>query len=215
MAVMKRHFLVIAGCGPGSPEYLTPAVVSAVQWAEVLVGARRLLDLFPESPAEKIVADADVEKVLREIEVRRGMKRIAVLVTGDPGLCSLARPVVRRFGREACVVIPGVSSVQVAFARIGIDWLGAKIIDAHGQDPGVAPDALADEGKVAVLAGRKEAFPWISRLAARLGNDYRIYLCEDLTLPGEKVRLIDAEALSVLDPSPRSIVLFVREDCWT
>lgn len=212
MVVMKQHFLVIAGCGPGSPEYLTPAVHAAVEWAEVLVGARRLLDLFPSSPAEKIAAGADVEAILREIETRRELKRIVVLVTGDPGLCSLAQPVIRRFGREACRVIPGVSSVQVAFARLGLDWQGAKIIDAHGEDPSVEPERLAGEGKIAVLAGRKEAVRWIGRLAAALGEGYRICLCRDLTLPGEQVKAVTGKELPTCDLSPRSIVVFVRED---
>ncbi len=32
--------IVIVGCGPGSPEYLTPAAKKAVYAADVLVGAQ-------------------------------------------------------------------------------------------------------------------------------------------------------------------------------
>jgi precorrin-6B methylase 1 len=66
----------------------------------VLVGARCLLDLFSDAGAERIAVDADIERVLDGIEKRRGFKRIVVLVTGDPGLFSLAQPVIRRFGRR-------------------------------------------------------------------------------------------------------------------
>ncbi len=212
MAAVKQHPIIIAGCGPGSPDFLAPTVRRAVEGAEVLVGARRLLDLFPESAAEKIAVGADVEQALRAIDERRSDKKIVVLVTGDPGLCSLARPVVDRFGRDACLVIPGVSSVQAAFARLGLDWTDAKIIDAHREDPAAVPEGLRGVAKIAVLAGRQEAFRWVARLAEAVGDGYRIYACEDLTLPGERVREVGKKDLDVLRFSPRCVVLFLRED---
>ena len=212
MATMKQHPIVIAGCGPGSPDFLTPAVRRAVEGADVLVGAKRLLELFPESAAEKIAVGADVEQALRAIDARRSGKKIVVLVTGDPGLCSLARPILKRFGRDSCRVIPGVSSVQAAFARLGLDWTDAKMIDAHREDPAVAPEGLRGAAKIAVLAGRQEAFRWGARLAEAVGDGYRIYACEDLTLPGERVSEVGMEDLVVLSFSPRCVVLFIRED---
>jgi len=212
MAAVKQHPIVVAGCGPGSPDFLTPAVRRAVEGAEVLVGAKRLLELFPESAAEKIAVGADVEQALRAIDERRSGKKIVVLVTGDPGLCSLARPVIDRFGRGACRVIPGVSSVQAAFARLGLDWTDARIIDAHREDPAAAPEGLRGVAKIAVLAGRQEAFRWVARLAEAIGDGYRIYVCEDLTLAGEKVSEVGKKDLGVLRFSPRCVVLFIRED---
>lgn len=212
MAAVKQHPIIIAGCGPGSPDFLAPTVRRAVEGAEVLVGARRLLDLFPESAAEKIAVGADVEQALRAIDERRSDKKIVVLVTGDPGLCSLARPVVDRYGRDACLVIPGVSSVQAAFARLGLDWTDARIIDAHREDPAAVPEDLRGVAKIAVLAGRQEAFRWVARLAEAVGEGYRIYACEDLTLPGERVREVGKKDLDVLRFSPRCVVLFLRED---
>ena len=125
----------IVGCGPGSLDYLTPASLRAIEQAEVLVGAKRLLDLFAASPAERIVVSAEIGEVLDHIAVRADRQRIAVLVTGDPGLFSLAKPVIERFGRTRCRVIPGVSSVQTAFARIGVDWADARIISIHKEYP--------------------------------------------------------------------------------
>ncbi len=202
--------IIIAGCGPGSPDYLIPEAKRAIEEAEVLVGSRRLLGLFPDHPAERVVAGTDVPQVLEEILIRRNRK-VVVLVTGDPGLCSLANPVLRRFGHQACHVIPGVSSVQVAFARVGIDWLNARIIDAHGEDPGIELSSLAGEEKIAVLAGRTAALRWTSRLIRTLGKEFRIYLCEDLTLRGEKVREIKPEDLETVNASPRTVILLIRE----
>ncbi len=209
---VKDIFITIVGCGPGSPDYIAPAARRAVEQANVLVGARRLLDLFPGCAAEKIEAGADIEDVLCEIEVRRHRGGVVVLVTGDPGLCSLAKPVIARFGRRACRIIPGISSIQTAFARIGLDWLGARIIDAHGENPPGDFSGLEKEDKIAVLAGRDESFRWISMLADRAGSGRRIFLCEDLTLPGETVCEINASDLDSCSASPRTVVLLVREE---
>src|SRR5512141_2502938 len=80
----ERH-ITIVGAGPGSLDYLTPAGRRAVERAEVLVGANRLLDLFPDLSAERVPVGADVERALEAIAAC-GRRRVAVLVTGDPGM---------------------------------------------------------------------------------------------------------------------------------
>jgi cobalt-precorrin-7 (C5)-methyltransferase len=209
---VKKAAIIIAGCGPGSPDYLTPAILKAIDNAEVLVGASRLLDLFPGSRSERVVVGSDIEKVLGEIETRRDSRRIVVLVTGDPGLCSLARPILNRFGRSACEIIPGISSLQVAFARIGLDWLDARIIDAHGENPDLTPESLQNEGKIAVFAGRSESIRWVAGLVNALGEGRRIYLCENLTLDDEKIRQVQPAELANIQASSRSIMLIIKEE---
>ncbi len=142
---MEIKPITIAGCGPGALEYVTPAALHAIKQAEILVGARRLLESFPEVAAQRIVVGADVPKALDAIAEHLGQRRIVVLVTGDPGLCSLARPVIQRFGRNACRVIPGISSVHAAFASVGIDWFGARILSAHDRAPDLDPESLVIE----------------------------------------------------------------------
>ena len=207
---VKRAAIVIVGCGPGSPDYLTPLARQGVEQAEVLIGASRLLDLFPEHPGERVVVGADLEGVLREIDARRHRK-VAVLVTGDSGLCSLAQPVIKRFGRDACELVPGISSIQVAFARVGLDWLDARIIDAHGAIPDIESGSLADEAKIAILAGKLESLGWVARLARMLGDGYRIYACENLTLPEERMRSVRSADLDGLDVSSRTVFLLIKE----
>jgi precorrin-6y C5,15-methyltransferase (decarboxylating) CbiE subunit len=128
----------------------------------VLVGARRLLELFPEHPGERITMEAHTEKVLAAI-AQRPDKKIAVLVSGDPGLASLAQPILKRFGPTRCRVIPGISSLQAAFACLGLDWLSVRIIDAHGKDPDLQAEALKGVTKIAVLGGRPQSFEWLQR----------------------------------------------------
>jgi cobalt-precorrin-7 (C5)-methyltransferase len=200
----------IVGCGPGSLDYLTPASLRAIEEAEVLVGAKRLLDLFADSPAERIFVKAEIGEVLDHIAVRVDSQRIAVLVTGDPGLFSLAKPVIERFGRSRCRVIPGVSSVQTAFARIGVDWADARIISIHKEYP-VNYAEVADADKVAVFCGRKDATKWIAdHLLRNQPRDLRIFVCENLTMEDEQVQEVNSADLTALDAAPSTIVLIIK-----
>lgn len=204
--------ITIVGCGPGGQEYLTPAARCAIEQAEVLVGARRVLEGLAPTAAERIVVGADIAGALEALAARVGRQRIAVVVSGDPGVCSLAQPVIRRFGRAACRVIPGITAVQVAFARLGLEWFGATLLSAHEGIPPVTAAALAGARKIAVLAGNPVSLPWLRSLGRELAASHAIVVCENLTLPEERVHRVSAEELAGLPLPPRTIVLFVSQE---
>jgi len=203
--------IIIAGCGPGHPDYLTDAVRNAVARAEVLVGARHLLDLFPGKPATRIPVGSDIPAVVARIEAER-QRRIVVLVSGDPGLFSLARTLQKHFGTRQCQLLPGVSSVQLACARLGIDWHDLQIVSAHGRSPEITADRLNRYRKIAVLAGTGEANRWAADLLEQLGERYRAFACENLTLKDERIRQLEAAGLRAAELSSRTIILLLARE---
>ena len=208
---MKRHRITIVGCGPGNTDHLTAIARREIDDAEVLAGAPRLIEGFPHSKVQRIPVRANIAQALDRIAACRG-KRVVVLVTGDPGLCSLAQPVIRRFGRAACRVIPGISAIQAAFAAVGVDWTDARIITAHHRLPDIQVDTLASAAKIAVLAGNQAALPWLTQLAGVMGKSFRIFVCQDLTLPEESVRCVPATKLHTMKLSSRAVILFIRKE---
>jgi cobalt-precorrin-7 (C5)-methyltransferase len=206
-----NHRISVVGCGPGSPDYITPAAHKAVAESDVLIGASRLLDVFTESTAERVAVTANIEDVLERIRSIPVEKRVAVLVTGDPGIFSLAKKIVENFGRKECRIIPGVSSVQAAFAAIGLDWADAAIISAHKQDPEDIP-SMDCWDKIAILGGRDNSLKWIaSHLPEDTVSERRIFLCENLTLHEECIREINPEELVGLRTSSRTVVIVVKK----
>jgi precorrin-6y C5,15-methyltransferase (decarboxylating) CbiE subunit len=211
MAIAKKKIIII-GCGPGAESYITPAARAAAQKANVFIVSRRLQNLFPETAAERIDSGIDIEGTIATMAARRddGLQ-VVLLATGDPGIASLAQPVIRRFGRENCEVIPGISSVQVAFARLGLSWENARIISAHSRDPEESAADLQDVDKLAILGGREGSLRWAARLIPGMGGGRRVFLCEELTLPGEKVREVEAGELTEIPVSTRAIILIIKE----
>ena len=204
--------ITIVGCGPGSADYLTPAAQKAVAKAQVLAGAQRLLSLFPDSSAQRIIVTGHIKEALDKIVQVARNKSIAVLVSGDPGLFSLSKSVLSRFGHDHCTVIPAVSSVQVAFARTGLDWQDAKIISAHHKLPIIQKLNFRDYSKIAILTGHKNIKPWLTDLVNNLEDNVDIFVCENLTLENESVRNINPEQLKRIEFTSRAIILIVKKE---
>ena len=210
MSEEKKNILIV-GCGPGAAEHITPAARAAAGKADVLIVSQRLKDLFPEVAAERIDSGTDIAGTLDIIASRRDDGRqVVLLTTGDPGLASLAQPVILRFGRENCEVIPGISSIQIAFARLGLEWQDVRIVTAHGSDPEESAEELRGCDKIAILGGQPDSLRRAAGMIPELGKDRRIFLCEELTLPGEKIREIRVDDLLRGPVSSRSIVLVIR-----
>ncbi len=207
--------ITIVGCGPGGRDYLTQVAVQAVRASSVVLGSERLFALFPEYKGQRVVIGAHVQEALDTIFRELEVGPVTVLVSGDPGLCSLAKPIVARLGPTRCRVIPGISSVQVAFARLGLDWLDAVFLTAHGRNLRVSPEECRRFEKIAILAGGTESWPQIVGFVKQMeaqGGRRDVYVCENLTLPDERVRRVGTDEIVSGNWASRSLVLLVRTD---
>lgn len=207
MAINK---IAIIGCGPGARECVTLEALAEIARAEAVIGTPHLLALFPNAKAETIAVRGYRQETIEGIQRLEG-RRIALLVTGDPGLASLASAVIQHFGIDACRVLPGISSVQVAFARLGLSWEGARIISAHATAPSLDVGSLLSESKIAILTGAEGSMQWIASLARKLGEGWQFVVAQDLTLPSERIFGVHAEELEALPQPLRAVVVCYRK----
>lgn len=202
--------ITIIGCGPGHPDYVTQQAQHAVMDSRLLVGSDRLLSLF-DTTAPTVSCPAYSADAIKVVEQHLVEGPVTVLVSGDVGLCSLAIPLVAHFGIDKCRLIPGISSVQVAFSRLGLDWKDAKILSTHADLPKDALDDLNRFDRIAVLGGGSKSLDWVQNLSVHLGPQYAVYLCEDLTLETEHIRQLQPQSIDVAKPRSLSIYLFIKE----
>lgn len=200
--------LMIIGCGPGAVDYMTEAGRKGIAQADALAGSAHLLKLYTTDGKAQLPIASDIDGALEAIDVylKEG-KRVAVLVSGDPGLCSLATPVIRRFGMEACEVIPGISSVQLLFARLGLDWMEARIISAHKSLPALEASELAGVKTLVILCGHHVSQQWVIEMYLSLGQGRKLIVCQDLSLPSERIDEVDGAMFSKMELSSRTIVV--------
>lgn len=129
-----ENIIKVVGVGPGGPDYLTAAGAAAIQQAEVVVGGRRLLDQFARPEQETYALAANLEAAIEFIRQKYVHKQLVVLVSGDTGLYSFAATLAEKLPANNLEFIPGISSVQLMFARIKTPWQDAVVLSRHGRE---------------------------------------------------------------------------------
>lgn len=206
------HKLYVIGIGPGTKDYLLPIARRQIQKADCLIGARRILSLFKNLNKEKVYLEGDFKRVISYIKGNRNKKRIAILVSGDPGLHSFLGQIQKLLKKKDYEVIPGISALQMAFARIGESWEDTKIISLHGRKPGNLAKAVKKFKKV-FLFSDAESSP--QRIAAYLLNkkirNRRVVVFEELSYPNERIVDTDLKGLNKMEGSGLCVILIKKE----
>jgi precorrin-2 C20-methyltransferase/precorrin-3B C17-methyltransferase len=121
--------LAVVGLGPAGPEWLTVEARAELAAADELVGYRAYLERVPvragqrRHPSDNRV---EAERAHHGLELACTGARVAVVSSGDPGIFAMAAAVLEeyergngRYGRVDLRVVPGVSAMQAAAARVG------------------------------------------------------------------------------------------------
>ncbi len=204
--------VTVVGVGPGSREYLLPVAERAVLQSDVLVGGARALKLFAHLGKQCYQIDRHLDAVLDFIEAARENQRVAVLLSGDPGYFSLLPRLRARLGEKNLVVIPGISSLQLACARLGMNWEDFFHVSLHGRGLDQL-ERVGDYPKVAVLTEKRFPPSAVCRFFLEKGNEFQqVWILTDLGLPGEQVTSTTLEGGARVEGRPNSIVILVK-DC--
>ncbi|MDI9632592.1 MAG: cobalt-precorrin-7 (C(5))-methyltransferase [Methanolinea sp.] len=168
--------IVGVGCGPG---LLTLQAVREISSARLVYGSRRAIELA----REYFRPDAEV----REIEDYGSLKNLpadaVVLSTGDPMLAGL--------GYLPGEVVPGISSLQLALARLRIPMQDTTVVVAHGRDHAAALGEIRDglsRGKtVFVVADPGFDVRACAESLVDFPGEVVLTVCENLGYPGERI----------------------------
>ncbi|MCF6149038.1 MAG: precorrin-6y C5,15-methyltransferase (decarboxylating) subunit CbiE [Candidatus Kuenenia sp.] len=215
MAEELRNSVIIVGCGPGLKSYITPKALYNIKKADILVGSRRLLKLFPDTTAKRIILEKNYKQLLKKIASWSFTRQVVVLVSGDPCFFSYTKLIVKKFGRESCIIIPGLSSIQLAFAAIGESWEDAGFASVHGRSSGYKEliKKVKDYDKVAVLTDKVNTPARIAGKLAEAGIRKRqMFICENLSLPNESVHETDIQSAMKLEANGSSVVIIKKNE---
>jgi len=206
--------VTIVGIGDDGCASLSSRASNAVASAHVLVGGERHLAFFPQFSGERIVVKSGLGAVLDRIASLANEQTVCVLASGDPLFFGLGALVAARVGPEHVDVIPHPSSVQLAFARIGLKWDDAMCISVHGKSAQGFVTRLKRVHKAAVLTDPDNS---PAQLAARMLEygeaDWDAWVCENLAGKDERVRQFALRDLAqAADIAPLNVLVLVRSD---
>lgn len=181
--------VIVVGIGPGSPDYLLPIASRTITTAKVLVGSKRALDTFASAKQLTKIIDRDITGVLDFIEQQVHCQDVVVMVSGDPGFYSMLAALRRRFATEKLKVIPGISSVQLAFARLSEVWQDAALISMHGRKAADEVLCYRPGYKLGLLTDTQHTPANIAGILLELGwpETASVWLCTKLSYDDEEI----------------------------
>lgn len=203
----------IIGVGNDGKEGLSQTALGLIGKADLLIGGKRLLSFFPESVAGTLAITSNLDEVVERIKAGYGSQRIVVLGSGDPNFYGITATLTRRLPKEWFEVIPAVSAMQWAFARIKEPWDDAVFVSVHGTRP-LEPliDLARRSGKIGVFTDDAHSPPVIARALLAAGiTDFRAYVLEDLQSERERVTETDLTTLAGVTVSPLNTLILIRE----
>lgn len=187
-----EHKVIVVGIGPGSPDYILPIASRSITQAKVLVGSQRALDAFAPRQITTKVIDKDIKGVLSFIREALLKSDVVVMVSGDPGFYSLLVALKQDFSQSQLTVIPGISSVQLAFARMSEVWQDADLISMHGRQASDENLQYAPHKKLGILTDYEHNPSFIAGLLMQHGwpINSQVWLGEALSYEDEQSKKI-------------------------
>jgi precorrin-6Y C5,15-methyltransferase (decarboxylating) len=185
---------------------LNATALAYLRNADVVIGGARTLALL----AREFKASAVQHDLTGKLKAVPDWVRAAradhlacvVLATGDPLCHGIAPYLAQHLCVQALDILPNLSTLQLACARIGLAWQDARIVSVHAKDAGEwargsTPDhglyglaqALRRHGRLLVLTSPDNSPDRIARLllAEGLGDDFHMAVAENLLQPEERV----------------------------
>lgn len=200
----------IVGIGDDGLYGLTTHAGEVIDRAEVLIGKRALLDLAGNDGAEKIPAAGDLQG-LKEAIQGIGDRRAVLLASGDPLFYGITRFLIETIGKDRFEVIPHVSSMQLAFARVKESWDDAYLSNLATQPLDRVVDHIRTADRVGLFTTDSISPAVVAETLLDRRIDYfTAYVCENLGTPRETVTQGDLASIRGQTFSPLNVMVLVR-----
>ena len=181
--------ITVVGIGADGWPGLAPEAREAVLAADLLVGGERQLALVGDrSTAERRPWPDDLRTLVDELPALGDGREIVVLAAGDPLLHGVGVTILRRLGGERVRILPGVSSVAIACARLRWPQSDAELVSATGRVAEVVAPALAAGRRIVVLGFGPRTAAEVARVACERGfGASRLVVLEELGGAAERI----------------------------
>ncbi|MFO0892226.1 MAG: precorrin-6y C5,15-methyltransferase (decarboxylating) subunit CbiE [Isosphaeraceae bacterium] len=207
-----RSKLVILGIGDDGMAGLTDTARRILGEADVILGGNSALGLLHGLGGRKVVLEPEMAAALRQVREALGARRPVLVSGGDPLFYGVARYLCDRLGKDRFEVIPHVSSMQLAFARVKESWDDAYLANLAGRPIESLVDRIRTAEKVGLFSSDELPPSRVARALLDRGIDYfRAFVCENLGLPDERVTQAELADLVEMEFNPLNVMILIRK----
>lgn len=233
-SLTHQPHITLLGIGMGSREMLTVQGKNSLDQADLLIGARRMVDSV-RRPDQDVFIEYRSQEIKDYIDSHPEYDNIVIVLSGDVGFYSGAKKLLdvlqqnklsqNSFGSETAgqsssvqnTVKPeiqvqcGISSVVYFMSKIGLSWDDAKIVSAHGRGCNFI-SYIHNEKKVFAILGTSDGVAVLASKLVDYGmSDVLLYVGENLSYDNEKIFVKTAGELTEYTGDPLSVICAVNE----
>lgn len=196
----NRLEIILAGVGMGSKGSLTREVYQAIENADILLGAQRLIEGYQPRLEKRPFYQSDqilpYLKEIRDKDLLMDGGRIVILFSGDSGFYSGCQALYRSLQAEimagnieaSVCILPGISSIAYLAACIGESYQGAAIYSIHGKELFNLASKIKREKKTFLLMSGVKDVNRLGKLLMKAGLcDCEILAGYQLSYPEQKI----------------------------
>ena len=205
----KIHIL---GIGDEGPCGLTEYCRAILEKAELIIANPSNLQQLGELEAELITLKDDLEEIVSTLKSNRNRK-IVILSPGDPLFFGTTRYLCEALGKDAFEIIPHVSMMQLAFARIRESWDDAFFSDLSSRPLESLFDRIRFAEKVGLFTTPEVTPAKVAKMLMDQRADYfRAFVCEDIASPKERITECSLSQLCDLEFDSLNVLILVRSN---
>src|SRR5262249_5805287 len=202
----------VIGIGPDGTAGLSVRSRELLGAAELIFGSDAALRLLPELSAERVAIGSDLPAAVEKLRANLGRKRIAVVASGDPLFYGTARYLCEKVGADQFEVIPHVSSMQLAFARIKETWEEAYLTDLSARRLEDVIDKIRTADTVGLFTTETAHPARVARELLARGIDYfTAWVCENLGGKDERITKGELSDIRDMKFDPLNILILKRK----
>lgn len=155
--------ITLAGVGMGSQASLTKEVEQAIKEADIILGAKRMIDIYePRLEKKPYYMAGDIIPYLKKLQCNDTFyedKNVVILFSGDSGFYSGCQSLYRSLRAETesgaldadISIMPGISSIAYLAACTGESYQDAEICSIHGRKQANLADIIRHNSKTFML----------------------------------------------------------------
>ena len=147
-------------------------------------------------------------------QMRASGERVVMLADGDPLLFGIGATLVRLLGQDAVRLLPAVSSLQQACARLALPWHRVICLSLHGRDDlGPLNAAVSKNAPLCVLTDSRMTPDFLTRHLLDRGVDwFRAHVFERMGAPDEICHNLDMAQAASTSFGPACTLVLVPAD---
>jgi precorrin-6B C5,15-methyltransferase / cobalt-precorrin-6B C5,C15-methyltransferase len=202
----------IIGVGTDGLAGLTGRARELLARADLILGSESVLNQLPSLAADRCAVGSDLQETVGVLTANLGRRRMVIAASGDPLFYGVARYLCDRLGKDRFEVLPHVSSMQLAFARIKESWEEAYLTNLQTHPLDTVLDRIRTAEVVGLFPSETEGPVEVARQLLARGLDYfRAFVCENLGGPDERVT--QGELIDLLDMefAPLNVLILKRK----